>query len=94
MVIAPLNRAKIDAWIDEAPEFRRVETEPLANDAWEIRAIEDGQVVFEDAEVDTDEPVLHRLASWCEQHTKTPAKPLVKARHAHEWAPLRRWAKP
>jgi hypothetical protein len=35
--------------------------------------------VFEDAEVDTDEPVLHRLANWCEQHTQSPAKPPVKA---------------
>ena len=39
MVIAPANRAKIEGWINEAPEFRRVETEPLANDAFEIRAI-------------------------------------------------------
>jgi hypothetical protein len=79
MVIAPFNRTKIDHWIDEAPEFRKVEVEPLASDAWEIRAVEDGQIVFEDAEVDTDEPVLHRLAMWCEQHTKSPVKPPVKA---------------
>jgi hypothetical protein len=92
-VIAPANRAKIDDWINEAPEFRKVETEPLANDAWEIRALEDGQIVFEDAEVDTDEPVLHRLASWCERHTKLSAKPPVKARDAHERMPLRRSAK-
>lgn len=83
-MIAPANRAKIDAWINEAPEFRKVETEPLANDAWEIRALEDGQVVFEDAEVDTDEPVLRRLANWCEAHTKPVAKPPVKAGHARE----------
>jgi hypothetical protein len=93
-VIAPSNRAKIDDWINEAPEFRQVETEPLASDAWEIRAIEDGQIVFEDAEVDTDEPVLHRLATWCEQHTKGPVRPPVKARGAHERVPQRRWAKP
>jgi hypothetical protein len=92
-VIAPSNRAKIDGWINEAPEFRKVETEPLANDAWEIRAIEDGQIVFEDAEVDTDQPVLHRLAAWCAQHTKTPAKPPVKTGPAREHLPLRRWAK-
>lgn len=93
-MIAPSNRAKIDNWINEAPEFRKVETEPLANDAWEIRAIEDGQIVFEDAEVETDVPVLHRLATWCEQHTKTPAKPPVKARSMLERQPLQRWAKP
>jgi hypothetical protein len=92
-VIAPSNRAKIEAWINEAPEFRKVETEPLANDAWEVRAVEDGQVVFEDAEVETDEPVLRRLAEWCERHTKHPAKPPVKAGLAHERMPERRWAK-
>jgi hypothetical protein len=91
-VIAPANRAKIDAWINEAPEFRKVETEPLANDAWEIRALEDGQIVFEDAEVDTDEPVLRRLANWCEEHTKLTAKPPVKAgpAHARDYLPRRR----
>ncbi len=78
MVIAPSVRATIDGWISEAPELRRIETEPLANDAWEIRAIEDGQVVFEYAEVDSDEPVLFRLAVWCEQHTQQPLKPLAK----------------
>lgn len=92
MVIAPTNRAKIDDWINEAPEFRQVEAEPIANDAWEIRAIEDGQVVFEDAEVETDEPLLNRLASWCEEHTKHAARPLAKARG--EAFTLRRWAKP
>jgi hypothetical protein len=92
-VIAPSNRTKIDNWINEAPEFRRVETEPLANDAWESRAIEDGQIVFEEVEVEADEPVLHRLASWCEQHTKTPAKPLVKASTGAERLPLQRRAR-
>lgn len=94
MVIAPSNRAKIDNWINEAPEYRKVETEPLANDAWESRAVEDGQIVFEEVEVDADEPVLHRLAHWCEQHTKNVAKPPVKAKPATEPFPLRRWAKP
>jgi hypothetical protein len=93
-VIAPANRAKIDDWINEAPEFRKVEIEPLANDAWEIRAVEDGQPVFEDAEVDTDEPVLRRLAAWCEQHTKVSPKPLAKAGPAPEHVRLKRWAKP
>jgi hypothetical protein len=93
MVIAPSNRAKIDNWINEAPEYRKVETEPLANDAWESRAVEDGQIVFEEVEVDADEPVLHRLAQWCEQHTKNVAKPPVKTRPAAERFPTRRWAK-
>ncbi len=93
MVIAPANRAKIEQWIDRAPEFRKVEAVPLASDAFEIRAIEDGQIVFEDAEVDTDEPTLHRLAAWCERQTRVPAKPPVKAGE-RERIPMSRWAKP
>ena len=92
MVIAPANRTKIENWINEAPELRRVEAEPLANDAFEIRALEDGQIVFEDAEVDTDEPTLRRLADWCEKHTKPRVKPLVKAGSADN-VKLLRWAK-
>jgi hypothetical protein len=91
-VIDPANRAKIDNWINEAPELRKVEVEPLANDAWEIRVTEDGQVVFENAEVDTDEPLLRRVANWCEQHTKHPVKPPVKAGAATERPTLRRRA--
>jgi hypothetical protein len=98
-LIAPANRVKIDNWINEAPELRKVETEPLANDAWESRAIEDGQILFEDVEVDADTPLLRRLAAWCEEHTKHPVKkhpvkPLVKVGRAAEPATLRRWAKP
>lgn len=93
-MLAPSIRAKIDDWINEAPEFRRVETEPLANDAWETRALEDGQIVFEEVEVDVDSPILRRLAAWCEEHTKPLAKPPVKAGNAREHTPVRRWAKP
>lgn len=93
MVIDPGNRAKIDNWVNEAPEYRKVEVEPLASDAWEIRVIEDGQVVFANAEVDTDEPLLRRVADWCEQHTKLPVKPPVKAGSAPKPPPLRRVAK-
>lgn len=93
MVIDPNNRAKIDHWVNEAPEYRKVEIEPLASDAWEIRVIEDGQVVFANAEVDTDEPLLRRVANWCEQHTKPPVKPPVKASRARERLPLRRSAR-
>lgn len=91
-MIDPTNRAKIDAWISEAPEFRRVEVEPLANDAWEIRVIEDGQVVFENAEVDSDEPLLRRVANWCEQHTNLTAKGPLKAGSTLERPPARRSA--
>ncbi len=69
---------KIDNWVDEAPEFRKVESEPLANDAWESRAIEDGQIVFEEVDIDTDQPVLNLLAAWCAQHTKVEPRPPVK----------------
>ena len=79
MVLHHSTKAKIDAWINEAPEFRRVETEPLANDVWESRALEDGQVVFEEVDVDTDVPVLRRLGEWCAQHTKILPRPPVKA---------------
>jgi hypothetical protein len=92
-LIAPAHRAKIDNWINEAPEYRKVETEPLANDAWESRAIEDGQIVFEEVEVDADTPLLRRLAAWCEEHTKLPVRPPVKAGSAPERVALRRWAK-
>jgi uncharacterized protein (DUF2235 family) len=93
-VVAPSSRAKIDRWINEAPDYRKVETEPLANDAWESRAVEDGQIVFEEVEVDVDSPILRRLADWCEQHTKRPVKPLAKTSAAQEHSPVRRWAKP
>lgn len=73
------TKAKIQRWIDQAPEFRRVESEPLSSDAWESKAIEDGQVVYEEIELDTDEPVLYRLAAWCEQHSKIDPRPPVKA---------------
>ena len=78
IVLHPSTKAKIDNWVNAAPEFRRVESEPLANDAWETKAIEDGQVVYEEVDLDTDEPVLHRLATWCEQHTKVEPRPPVK----------------
>ena len=93
-MIAPSNRAKIDGWINEAPEFRKVETEPLANDAWESRAVEDGQIVFEEVEVEVDSPILRKLADWCEQHTRPVPKPLVKASAPPAPALLRRSAKP
>jgi hypothetical protein len=92
-LIAPVDRAKIDRWIEEAPDLRKVETEPLANDAWESRAMEDGQIVFEEVEVDADTPILRRLAAWCEEHTKREVKPPVKAGRAAVPAPLKRWAK-
>jgi hypothetical protein len=46
-VLHPSTKAKIDKWVEESPEFRRVESEPLAQYVWESKALEDGQVVFE-----------------------------------------------
>ena len=77
-MLHPSTKAKIDRWIDEAPEFRRVECEPLSNDAWESKAIEDGQVVYEEVDLDTDQPILRQLAAWCEQHTQAEPRPLAK----------------
>lgn len=78
-MLHPSTKAKIDRWIEEAPEFRRIESEPLAQDAWESRALEDGQVVYEEVELDTDEPTLYKLASWCERQLKIEPRPPVKA---------------
>jgi len=78
-VLHPSTKATLDQWIEEAPEFRRIECEPLAQDAWEARALEDGQVVYEEVELDTDEPTLYKLAAWCKQHTKLEPRPPVKA---------------
>jgi hypothetical protein len=74
-VLHPSTKAKIDQWIEEAPEFRRVESEPLAQDAWESKALEDDQVVFEEVELDTDEPTLYKLAAWCERQLKSKIEP-------------------
>ena len=87
-MLSDQNRVRIDAWIADSPEFRRVESEPLANDAWETKAIEDGQVVFEEVDVETDAPVLNLLAAWCERHTKVAPKPPVKTTGADD---TRRW---
>lgn len=78
-MLHPSTKAKIEQWIEEAPEFRRVESEPLAQDAWESRALEDGQVVYEEVELDTDEPTLYKLAAWCERQLKIEPRPPVKA---------------
>ena len=78
-MLHPSTKAKIDRWINEAPEFRRVESEPLANDAWESKAIEDGAVVFEEVDLETDEPVLRLLAAWCDKQPKLEPRPLAKA---------------
>lgn len=94
-MIASSDRATIDGWIDEAPEYRKVETEPLEESVgWRSRAIEDGELMFEELEVDAEQPLLRELAAWCGQHTKRAGKPPVKVRHDEEPVPLRRVGKP
>lgn len=94
-MIASADRAKIDGWISEAPDYRKVETEPLEECVgWESRAIEDGEIMFEEVEEDADEPLLRELAAWCERHTKVSARPPVKAGRAEEREPLKRVGKP
>lgn len=94
-MIAAADRERIDGWINEAPDYRKVETEPLEESVgWESRAIEDGEVVFEELEEDAEEPQLRQLAAWCERHTKRRAKPPVKAVRVAEREPRRRVAKP
>lgn len=83
------DRATIDGWINEAPDYRKVESEPLEECVgWRSRAIEDGELMFEEVEEDADEPLLKELAAWCGQHTKRAGKPPVKVRHDEESAPL------
>ncbi|MET0790223.1 MAG: hypothetical protein ABW061_01765 [Polyangiaceae bacterium] len=78
-MLHPSTKAAIDRWINDAPEFRRVESQPLSNDAWETKAVEDGAVLFEEVDLDTDEPVLRLLAAWCDQQSKIQPRPPVKA---------------
>lgn len=78
-MLHPSVKAKIDNWINESPEFRRVETTPLASDAWESKAIEDGAVLYEEVDVETDEPILRLLAEWCERQPRLEPRPLAKA---------------
>ena len=83
-MLYPSIQASIDNWINQAPDVRRIESEPLANDVWETRAIEGGQVVYEEVDLDTDTPVLSSLAAWCERQTKIEARPPVKTAGSDE----------
>lgn len=77
-MLHPSVKVQIEKWIGEAPDSRRVESEALAFDVWESKALEGGQVVYEEVDLDTDEPILHLLAAWCERQTEHGAKPLAK----------------
>lgn len=72
------NRAKIDTWVAAAPDTRVVET-THAGTRWTSRALEDGEVRYEETEVGRDEPELNLLAGWCERQVKkVDARPPVK----------------
>lgn len=86
-MLHPSIKAKIDRWLSEAPAARRIESAPLANDVWETKALEDGQVLYEEVDLDTDAPVLNLLAAWCERQERTAPRPPVKAMAAIERQP-------
>jgi len=87
IVLHPSVQASIDNWLKVAPELRRIESEPLANDAWETRALEGEQVVYEEVDLDTDQPVLHSLAAWCDGQTRYLPRPPVKTTGVREGQP-------
>jgi hypothetical protein len=82
------NRAKIDRWIAGAPDFRIVESNPTHH-GWESVAREDGEIVYEELDVDTEEPLLDLMAAWCERQTKVEPRPPVKTSAADETRRLR-----
>lgn len=82
MVIHPSIQARIDHWLNQAPDARRIESVPLANDAWETKALEDGRVVYEEVDLETDTPILNLLALWCERQETPHPRPLAKAKAA------------
>jgi len=70
--------AKIDRWIEVAPDTRLIETTPTGN-GWTAQALEDGEVRYEETEFGGDEPELNLLAGWCErQAKKVDPRPPVK----------------
>jgi hypothetical protein len=72
------NRARIDAWVAEAPDNRIVETTQLA-DRWVTQALEDGEVRYEETDFNVDEPELNLLAAWCARQSKqVEPRPPVK----------------
>jgi hypothetical protein len=82
------NRAKIDRWIAGAPDFRIVESNPTHH-GWESVAREDGEIVYEELDVGTEEPLLDLMAAWCERQTKIEPRPPVKTSPADETRRLR-----
>lgn len=77
-MLHPSIQAKIDHWLSHAPQARRITSEPLSNDVWETKALENGRVVYEEVDLDTDAPVLRQLAAWCERQVALEARPLAK----------------
>ena len=72
------NRARIDAWVAEAPDNRVVET-TQHGERWETQALEDGEVRYEETDLGVGEPELNLLAAWCErQSSRIEPRPPVK----------------
>jgi hypothetical protein len=83
-MISDSNREKIDGWIAGAPDLRRVESTQI-HCGWESIATEDGEHVYEEVDIDTDEPILNLLAAWCERQTKKlEPRPPVKTSGADD----------
>ncbi|MES1173272.1 MAG: hypothetical protein ABUL62_03005 [Myxococcales bacterium] len=86
-MLHPSVQASIDNWVRLAPAVRRIESAPLSNDAWETKALEGEQVVYEEVDLDTDQPVLHSLADWCDRQTRLTLRPPAKALGVEPSAP-------
>jgi hypothetical protein len=85
------KREKIDRWIAGAPDFRVVESNPT-HDGWESVAREDGEIVYEELDLGSDEPLLNLMAAWCERQTKkVEPRPPVKT-SGTDADDTRRWA--
>jgi hypothetical protein len=85
------NREKIDRWIAGAPEFRVVESN-RTHHGWKSVAREDGEIMYEELDLATDEPLLSSMAAWCERQTnQVEPRPPVKT-SGTDADDTRRWA--
>jgi hypothetical protein len=76
------NRARIDEWIAAAPDSRVVETD-RQGERWTTKALEDGEVRYEETEFGRDVPELNLLARWCERQVlKVEPRPPAKTSRA------------
>lgn len=71
------DREKIDAWVAVSPDTRVIET-TRAGERWESRALENGEVRYEEVDLGGDEPALRLLARWCGRQLELVPRPPVK----------------